>query len=67
MSSKKIMLFIVEGVTDEESLGLILSRLLNTRKVRSRIVGCEVTLDVKTPFVLTKCTNYGIVKMIKLT
>jgi len=45
VSSRKIILFVVEGITDEESLGLILSRLLNKRQVRFRIVGCDVTSD----------------------
>ena len=41
MSSRKILLFIVEGATDEESLGLILSRLINASQVRFRIVSCD--------------------------
>jgi len=43
--TKKIILFIVEGITDEISLGLILSRLVSTHKedVKFKIINGDLT------------------------
>ena len=42
--SKKIVLFLVEGVTDETAFGLILSRLIEEKKiVRFKIIGGDIT------------------------
>ncbi len=40
---KKVILFLVEGYTDKESLGLILSRLIDTSEVRFQIMAGDVT------------------------
>ena len=45
MKSKKVILFIVEGVTDKNSLGLILSKIINTGSVLFHIVGQDITSD----------------------
>lgn len=42
---KKVVLFIVEGITDEISLGHVLSRLIesDTSRVRFRLTECDIT------------------------
>ncbi|MDY2735515.1 hypothetical protein [Intestinibacter sp.] len=47
MAKKKILLFIVEGPTDESSLGLILSRLFKDENVRFEVVHGDITSDIK--------------------
>lgn len=42
---KKILLFIVEGITDEESLSLILSRLIQDKNVRFFITDGDITTN----------------------
>ena len=44
-NKKKIVLFIVEGKTDEISLGLILSKLLDDRNVKFKVVRGDITSD----------------------
>lgn len=39
LASKKIILFIVEGITDEVSLSLILSKLIEKDKIVRRLYG----------------------------
>lgn len=41
--TKKIILFIVEGITDETSLGLILSRLYKGTGIRFHVAGTDIT------------------------
>lgn len=42
--SKKVVLFLVEGVTDETAFGLILSRIIEEKKiVRFQIIGGDIT------------------------
>lgn len=43
MKSKKIILFIVEGISDQTSLALVLSKLFNNDTVRFHVVGGDVT------------------------
>lgn len=42
MAKKKIILFLVEGITDQTSLGLVLSRLINDDKVEFQITSGDV-------------------------
>ncbi|MDK2586333.1 hypothetical protein QOZ83_10710 [Romboutsia sedimentorum] len=48
MKSKKIILFIVEGITDRVSLGLILSRIIKSNSVQFQIVFGDITSDNRT-------------------
>lgn len=41
--TKKVLLFLVEGITDKETLGLILSKLMNTEDVHFEITGGDIT------------------------
>ncbi|NEZ46911.1 hypothetical protein FDF74_06760 [Clostridium niameyense] len=43
MKSKKIILFIVEGISDKNSLSLILSRLLRNDKIEFQVVNGDIT------------------------
>jgi len=45
---KKVVLFIVEGITDEISLGRVLSRLIenDSRRVRFRLTECDITSKI---------------------
>ncbi|MGH4050801.1 MAG: hypothetical protein ACREVX_05530 [Clostridium sp.] len=59
--SKKIVLFIVEGVTDKNSLALILSKIIEKDKiVRFKIINGDMTAEngVNASNILTKITNY---------
>ena len=44
---KKIVLFIVEGRTDETSLSLILSKLINNSSVQVHVINHDITSDFK--------------------
>lgn len=46
--SKKIILFIVEGISDRESLSLILSRIIKSNKVQFYVVGGDITSENRT-------------------
>lgn len=48
MPTKKIVLFIVEGISDETSLALILSKLNTNTNIRFHIVGGDITSDRNT-------------------
>lgn len=48
MKSKKVILFIVEGITDKNSLSLILSKLLSNNHIKFHIVGGDVTTNKNT-------------------
>lgn len=48
MKSKKVILFIVEGVTDKNSLSLILSKLISNSHIRFHIVGGDITTNQNT-------------------
>lgn len=48
MKTKKIILFIVEGVSDQTSLALILSKLIKNETVRFQIVNGDITSDYST-------------------
>lgn len=44
--SKKVVLFIVEGITDETSLGLVLSKLMSEKQViRFKVIGGDLTAE----------------------
>ncbi|WP_028828668.1 hypothetical protein [Proteocatella sphenisci] len=45
MKTKKVMLFIVEGITDKISLGEIISKLIKNQEVRFYIINGDVTSD----------------------
>jgi len=45
MKTKKIILFIVEGISDQTSLALILSKLIKTENVRFYLVNGDITSD----------------------
>jgi len=45
MPSKKVVLFIVEGITDEISIGHIVTKLKSSRKVYFQIVNSDITSD----------------------
>lgn len=59
MESKKVILFIVEGSTDKNSLSLILYRLLNNVNVKFHVVGGDVTSEKETSVknCIVKVTN----------
>lgn len=42
MKTKKVILFIVEGITDKNSLALILSRLVKTENIQFHVVGGDI-------------------------
>lgn len=48
MPSKKVILFIVEGVTDEVSIGNIINKLNKDKKVYFQIVTKDITSDSRT-------------------
>lgn len=43
MSGKKIILFIVEGITDKTNLGFVLSKILNNNKVEFALTDGDIT------------------------
>ena len=43
--TKKIILFIVEGITDETSLSLILSKLVSDSSVQFHVINQDITAD----------------------
>lgn len=43
MTAKKLILFIVEGITDQTSLGTVLNELLDNNEVRFAIAGGDIT------------------------
>ncbi len=45
IKSKKIVLFIVEGITDETSLSLILSKLVKDDSVQFHVINQDITAD----------------------
>ncbi len=45
--TKKVILFIVEGFTDKQSLGLVLSRLIDTNEVMFHVVAGDITAAYK--------------------
>ena len=45
MKTKKIVLFIVEGITDEMSLSLILSKLVQDSSVQFHVINQDITAD----------------------
>ena len=45
MKTKKIILFIVEGITDEMSLSLILSKLVQDSSVQFHVINQDITAD----------------------
>ncbi|MFY8264110.1 hypothetical protein ACOT7R_14555 [Clostridium perfringens] len=57
--SKKVMLFIVEGISDRESLSLILSRIIKNNKVQFYVVGGDITSEKGTTLqnCITKVNN----------
>lgn len=46
--SKKVLLVLVEGKTDEEALGLIITKLIINNKVEVKILNCDITSDKST-------------------
>jgi hypothetical protein len=48
MKTKKIILFIVEGISDQTSLALILSKLVKSENVKFQIVNGDITSDRST-------------------
>lgn len=61
--TKKVILFIVEGITDQTALGGVLTNLLNTEIVRFSMIGGDITTnnDVNLSNVLNRVN--AIVKM----
>ncbi|MBU7006239.1 hypothetical protein [Phosphitispora fastidiosa] len=43
MKNKKILLFIVEGITDQTCLGFVLSKILNSNKVEFALIYGDIT------------------------
>jgi hypothetical protein len=41
--TKKVILFLVEGITDQETLGFILAKLINTEEVQFEITNGDIT------------------------
>ena len=61
MKSKKIVLFIVEGITDRNSFALILSKIIERNKiVRFKVINGDVTTQngVNASNIYTKITHY---------
>lgn len=48
MKTKKVILFIVEGISDKNSLALILSRLIRNENIQFHIVGGDITSNERT-------------------
>lgn len=48
MKTKKVVLFIVEGISDQTSLALILSKLIKSENVRFHILNGDITSDYQT-------------------
>lgn len=46
---KKVILFIVEGSTDETAFGLLFERVFKEHAVKFDIVGGDITTRVSTP------------------
>lgn len=46
MSSKKVILFIVEGITDEVSIGSVITKLNKNEKIYFQIVNKDITSDL---------------------
>jgi hypothetical protein len=59
MKTKKIILFIVEGISDQTSFALILSKLIKTEYVRFHIVNGDITSNQDTTVtnVITKVND----------
>lgn len=55
MATKKVILFIVEGITDKNSLSLILSRLISNKVISFHVVGGDITTNNYTT--ITNCIN----------
>lgn len=65
MKTRKIILFIVEGITDKNSLSLIISKILKNEKVEFCIVGGDVSSEKETN--LQNCiskVNYQVKKFL---
>lgn len=64
--SKKVILFIVEGISDKNSLALILSRLIKSNRVEFYVVGGDITSNNNTTLqnCITK-VNYCIKNFLK--
>ncbi len=45
MKTRKIILFIVEGITDKTSLGRIINKIIKCDNIRFHIVGGDITTD----------------------
>ncbi len=45
MSSKKVILFIVEGATEETSLSRILKKISDDKKIYFHLVNADITSD----------------------
>lgn len=48
MGKRKVVLFVVEGITDQQSMALLLEKVINTAQVRFHIVGTDITSDYGT-------------------
>jgi len=48
MSKRKVILFLVEGITDEASLGSILSELINDDQIKFQIYHGDILADYET-------------------
>lgn len=55
MKTRKIILFIVEGISDKNSLSLIISKILKDEKVEFYVVGGDITSERETN--LQNCVN----------
>lgn len=60
MKTKKVMLFIVEGVTDKVALGGIIDKLVSSKRVKFYITGGDITSDqfTNSENAVTKVNNH---------
>ena len=68
MKSKKVILFIVEGITDKNSLSLILSKLLSNNHIKTTIQNCitKVNDEINKFLSISKFKKTDILEVIHL-
>lgn len=68
MKTKKVILFIVEGISDKNSLALILSRLIRNENIQFHVVGGDITSNRYTDnYNCINKVNDEICKFLKVT
>ena len=52
LMTKKILLFIVEGLSDKTALEPILGELVDSTRLHFTVLGCDATTSLKEPYSL---------------